>query len=274
MSIYNFSRSLYNLARFQSNRTVFQAGSDLDSVSGTNSNDILVSGDGTHALGGNGNDTYIVNSITNTITESLNGGTDTVLSAAPYALGNNLENMILTGNNNINGYGNSHNNWINGNSANNYLSGGDGNDRLAGKAGNDQLYGGEGKDTLIGGSGNDILIGNSGNDVLTGGEGFDQFLFHSPTEGIDRITDFNSSEGDKILVSCQGFSLDLVIGSLPENQFTIGSSATTESDRLIYDSSTGALFFDEDGSGALGQVQFATLASGLSLSSTDFSVFV
>ena len=284
MAPYTFSNLASRISSFKTHHTWLQAASNSDTLLGTDSNDILVGNSGNHSLvGGAGNDIYILNNTTNTIIESANAGTDTVLSSLTYALGNNLENLMLTGNNDINGYGNSLNNCIKGNSANNYLSGGDGNDLLNGQAGNDQLFGGEGNDTLLGGSGNDILAGNFGNDVLTGGTGFDQFMFDFPTGGIDTITDFNSSEGDKIMVSASGFGKDLVIGSLAPSQLAIVDSISPQASdnlgiadavRFIYDSSTGGLSFDADGSGSLAAVQFATLTPGLSLSSNDVCVFV
>ncbi|HEY9902061.1 MAG TPA: calcium-binding protein [Candidatus Sericytochromatia bacterium] len=284
MAPHTSSNLASRIASFRTHHAWLKAASNSDTLLGTDGNDILVTNSGNHTLvGGAGNDIYILNNTINTITESANAGTDTVLSSVSYALANNLENLILSGNNDINGYGNNLNNSIKGNRANNYLSGGNGNDRLKGEAGNDQLFGGEGNDTLLGGSGNDILTGNFGNDVLTGGTGFDQFMFDVPTGLIDTITDFNSSEGDKILVSASGFGTDLGIGRVASSQFAlVDSMAPQASDglgiadavRFIYDSSTGGLSFDADGSGALAAVQFATLTPGSSLSSNDICVFV
>nr|MDZ8210807.1 calcium-binding protein [Nostoc sp. ChiSLP03a] len=60
---------------------------------------------------------------------------------------------------------------------------------------------------------------------------------------------------------------------LQASQFTLGESATTSSQRFIYNSTTGALFFDRDGSaGAFTQVQFAELSAGLSLTNNNFVV--
>jgi Ca2+-binding RTX toxin-like protein len=52
----------------------------------------------------------------------------------------------------------------------------------------------------------------------------------------------------------------------------IGASAHAGTDHIIYNSSTGALSFDSDGSGAAHQVQFATLAPHLSLTASSFVV--
>ena len=70
--------------------------------------------------------------------------------------------------------------------------GGGGADTINGTAGADLLIGGGGGDQLLGAGGNDILIGGLGTDTLTGGTGAD--LFHN--DGVDKVTDFHSAEGD------------------------------------------------------------------------------
>ena len=52
----------------------------------------------------------------------------------------------------------------------------------------------------------------------------------------------------------------------------IGAAATSAEDRIIYDSSTGNLFYDPDGDGAQAQVQFAQLQTGLALTAADFLI--
>ncbi|MFM6248090.1 MAG: calcium-binding protein, partial [Dolichospermum sp.] len=128
-------------------------------------------------IGGLGNDIYVVDSATDTITEGANAGTDTIQSSVTYTIAAlaNVENLTLTGTAAINGTGNVGNNIITGNGANNILNGGAGTDTLIGGLGNDTLNGGDGIDTLIGGLGNDIFVFQFG---------------QSPVSGADRITDF------------------------------------------------------------------------------------
>ncbi|WP_417538287.1 Ig-like domain-containing protein [Marinomonas sp.] len=72
------------------------------------------------------------------------------------------------------------------------LDGGAGQDKLYGGGGDDFLLGGGGTDTLFGGDGNDVLRGDEGQDTMTGGAGQDLFILTD--DGVDTITDFNSSE--------------------------------------------------------------------------------
>ncbi|WP_019498509.1 DUF4394 domain-containing protein [Pseudanabaena sp. PCC 6802] len=127
-------------------------------------------------------------------------------------------------------------------------------------------------DRLTGGSGNDTLVGGVGSDTLSGGSGSDSFSFSSPSNGIDTITDFSVAD-DTISVSASGFGGGLVAGApITADQFAIGSAAVDASDRFIYNSTNGALFFDVDGTGSTAQVQIASLTRGLVLTNNDIFV--
>ncbi|MBD2531931.1 calcium-binding protein [Nostoc flagelliforme FACHB-838] len=136
----------------------------------------------------------------------------------------------------------------------------------------DLIVGSNGNDTLKGGLGNDILTGGKGNDSLIGEAGTDTFAFNNFNEGVDSIDDFNTTN-ELIRVSSAGFGGGLSSGTLEANKFTIGASATTSNQRFIYNSATGGLFFDLDGSGSGStQVQFAQLSGGLSVTEKNFVV--
>ena len=117
-----------------------------------------------------------------------------------------------------------------------------------------------GADTLSGEDGNDKLLGNAGNDVLTGGSGTDTFVFNTGG-GVDSITDFEGGT-DKIqlvqgLVNILGGKAVLNQGSFYAEAGAVGGADAD--DRLIYNTSTGDLYYDVDGSGARSAVKFATL---------------
>ena len=175
---------------------------------GTTGNNILDGGAGADAMsGGTGNDTYVVDNVGDTVTEGAGAGTDLVQSSIDYALGLNLENLLLTGVAAINGTGNSVANLITGNAGNNLLSGSGGNDTLSGGDGNDSLYGGSGDDVLIGGAGANVAYYDNPVDFYT--FGVDQY-------GVVTITDPYFSEGTDKLVGIQKANfngVDISIGS-------------------------------------------------------------
>ncbi|MEH2072343.1 MAG: DVUA0089 family protein [Nostoc sp.] len=163
-----------------------------------------------------------------------------------------------------------------GDALNNSIAGGSGNDNLNGAGGNDTITGGNGNDTLIGGTGNDLLVGGSGNDVLTGGDGADAYRFTAPSDRLDTINGFSGSGGDKIQISAAGFGGGLVAGSLTSDRFRSGAgitTANTTTQRFIYNTSTGALFYDADGSlGGSAPLQIAALSGSPALSNTNIAI--
>ncbi|MFM6403502.1 MAG: hypothetical protein ACKPGT_02160, partial [Microcystis sp.] len=137
------------------------------------------------------------------------------------------------------------------------------------------IIGSSNDDILTGTADNDTLIGGLGNDTLTGGAGGDQFTFNNLNEGIDTITDFLSSQGDKITVSAAGFGGGLAAGvAITTAQFVLGTTALNASNRLIYNIINGVLSFDADGTNILVPVQIATLSSKPTLTASDILVLV
>jgi len=187
-------------------------------LTGNAGNNILDGGAGFDILaGGRGNDTYIVDSTYDSIIENANEGTDTVKSFVNWTLGANLENLTLTGADNLSGTGNELDNVITGNSGNNSLYGGGGNDKLYGMAGDDSLWVNIQADSnssnylLDGGAVNDSLwinIQGANNGVtssLAGGSGVDS-LWVNIQENSNYATCLldGGTDSDSLWVNIQG----------------------------------------------------------------------
>lgn len=233
-----------------------------DTLYGGNGNDILNGGAGADTMRGNaGNDTYIVDNTGDKAIELAGEGTDLVKSSVTFTLGANVEKLTLTGATAINGTGNGLNNVIVGNSANN---------KLVGLGGADNLNGGGGNDTLIGGGGKDILTGGAGNDFFV-------FNYALGSTNIDTIKDF-SAVADTIRLENGIFTKLLTTGSLNAANYreSLTGNAVGANDFILFETDTGKLYYDADGSGAGAKVHFATVYSSgttpANLSAADFVV--
>ncbi len=226
-------------------------------IKGNSGNNVIDGGAGADLMiGGLGNDIYAVDNVGDYVYEDVGAGTDGVMASISYMLTANVEALTLTGSAAINGFGNALNNVINGNTANNFLDGAAGQDSLAGGAGNDTLSGGLGKDTLDGGAGADFFVFNA---TLS-------------TANIDRINSFTVVD-DTIYLAQSIFNAFGSVGAITSGAFNTTSAAIQADDRIIFNKSTGDLFYDADGSGGIAAVQFATLASLTgTLSAQDFIV--
>jgi Ca2+-binding RTX toxin-like protein len=254
-----------------------------DTILGYSGNDTLNGGGGSDVmLGGTGNDIYIVNVAgdrvfeTTTMTSGIDaGGVDTVKSDVSFSLavGTGLsfvEKLTLTGTAAINGTGNARANTLTGNGAANVLHGG---------SGQDVVVGGAGADRLFGDAGNDLLRGGLGNDVLWGGTGNDLFRFDTtPNTSTNRdvVRDFNVVADTIQLENAIFTRLRTTTGELNAAHFkSIASGGATDAnDYVVYNKSTGVLFYDASGgtNGPGDAVQIAVLGPGLALTHADFWV--
>lgn len=163
---------------------------------------------------------------------------------------------------------------LSGTATNDHIQGLGGTDQMTGLEGNDLLNGGYGNDRLNGNQGNDILLGGPGSDRFTGEDGQDRFsLYRSVTgnSGIDTLTDFVAGT-DRISVSKTQFQLTQNPGTLQDKAFVLGSTATQSSHRFIYESTSGDLYFDGDGSGSAAPVKIAQLLNAPALTRTGILV--
>ena len=250
--------SAYNdyLLGFDGNDVLYgNAGND--GLEGGAGGDVLNGGLGSDTMiGGLGNDTYIVDYSQDKVFEDASAGTDLVKSSIGFTLGANVEKLTLTGTAAVNGTGNGLANVITGNAAANTLKGNGG------------------IDTLRGAGGNDTLVGGSGSDTLDGGAGLDQFLFNAPlnaSNNVDRIVSFSVAD-DTIALDQTIFAQLTTLGTLAASAFHVGSSAHDLSDRIIYNSATGNIYYDADGIGPGAQVLFANVSAGAALTNADFFI--
>jgi Ca2+-binding RTX toxin-like protein len=235
-------------------------GAGNDSLNGLGGNDLLIGGAGTDSLsGGAGNDSYRIEDGLDLVYEAAGGGEDSVSASVSYRL-NSGASVELIGTTNAAGTG-----AID-------LAGNDYNNSIYGNAGNNALSGDGGSDNLVGLAGNDVLIGGGGNDVLRGGAGADEYRFVSNLNSgnVDSILDFSAAD-DTIVLDDAVFA-GLGLGGLAAGAFATGPAAADADDRIVYNSTTGALLFDADGNGAGAAIQFATLNAGLALTASDFTV--
>lgn len=159
----------------------------------------------------------------------------------------------------------------------NLILGTDGNDRFDGTAEIDYIYG------L---AGDDVFNNSPDRDILTGGAGRDTFNFQLEfieadgiailgfdPSSIDIIEDFVSGEdkigfkGEFVLSSP---SIVLADGNLVQGPGAIASDAN---DNFIFDSLSGALYYDADGNGSAAAQQFATLHGVTHLAASDIILY-
>ncbi|HVV94141.1 MAG TPA: CAP domain-containing protein [Hyphomicrobiales bacterium] len=153
------------------------------------------------------------------------------------------------------------------------LAAGAGNQTIVGTAGKDTLSGGAGNDALSGAAGADTIDGGAGRDHLWGGAGADSFVFDTAlgANNVDTISGF-AHGSDQIDLDHAIFGGIGSRGALKAGFFHAGTAAHDGNDHIIYDTHTGALFYDPDGTGADAEVQFATLARHPALTAADFMV--
>ncbi len=150
---------------------------------------------------------------------------------------------------------------------------------ISGTDSSNKLIGTSGADTIVAKGGADFLYGKGGSDALTGGTGMDKFVFDTRLDGsIDQIKDFKP--GEDVLYLDNAIFTKLGSGSLSSPgkiwgtnlEDGAGAKPDNSNDFLAYDSTTGNLSYDADGSGSGSAIVFAHLQTGLDLSAANFAV--
>ncbi|HNL35748.1 MAG TPA: tandem-95 repeat protein, partial [Agitococcus sp.] len=153
-------------------------------------------------------------------------------SDVSYTLPEGVDDLILTGTDNIEGTGNILDNQITGNVGDNILQGLEGNDTLLGMDGADVLLGGIGADNLDGGNGNDVLNGGTGGDTMIGGAGDDVYV-------VDDFADIVVEEVDNGTDTVQS-TVSYTLGNNVENLVLLGTDSLSGSGNELDNIITGA----------------------------------
>lgn len=157
-------------------------------------------------------------------------------------------------------------------------------ENLMGSAAGDRLYGNPfankldgrfGADLIAAGAGDDTLIGGSGLDTLTGAAGLDQFMLGTSATGADHVTDFNVAD-DTLQVSAAAFGGGLAagmnVGATGHFFANAGGVASGTLSQFLYDTSTGGLYWDADGTNAGVRQLIATLDNKALITTADILV--
>lgn len=138
----------------------------------------------------------------------------------------------------------------------------------------ESVIGGSKADALTGDGASNTFYGRLGKDVLEGKGGKDFFVFDSTLgkKHADTIADFKPKD-DTILLDHTVFT-SLGLGPLAGDAFVANATgeAADDTDRIVYNTSNGKLFYDADGLDGSAGIQFAVLTGKPVLTATDFEV--
>lgn len=297
-----YSTVSYNLTgRYVENLTLI--GHDAVNATGNSQNNILTGNDASNVLaGGGGADTADWSAATSALSVVLSasgGGTATATGIGTDTF-SSIENII----------GGSAADSLTGNALDNTIDGGGGIDRMTGLGGSDTyivdnsadkvieanvvgydtvrssvsfsvvgqyiealVLTGHGTTTATGNSQANDLTGNDASNVLVGGSGADSFIFNqvlNELTNVDTITDFNAA-ADTIKLDHTIFTGIASPGALSAAAFSTTPALADFDDRILYDSATGNLFYDQDGASTdHAAILFANLSNHVALTFSDF----
>ena len=175
-------------------------------------------------IGLGGNDIYRVSNAADQITETAGNGTnDRVITTLDFTLGAGDDIELFTTDNST------------------------GTDNL-------DLTGNEKAQTIVGNAGNNRLDGKGGSDLMNALGGNDTFVFSTAlgTGNIDQINGYNPADDQIELHQAVFTQVVQAPGTMLSGYFKANATgtATDANDRIIYNTTTGALSYDEDGNGA------------------------
>ena len=234
-----------------------------DHLYGGTGNDTLLGGAGDDAMhgdagadimyGGSGNDDYYVDDVNDFISETTvpgvdDGGTDRVYSTVSYTLSSFLERLVLL------------------------------ESAVAISAtGNAQV------NSIVGNSNANIISGGGGKDTLTGGLGADTFVL-GPANAANTVTITDFAAEDKFGITASDYGLSQGSGLVDNGSGALvldptwfatvtGTQGTVAGHgQFLYNTTTGSLMWDADGSGAVTGIALAKLQTGAVVTAGNFAI--
>lgn len=153
-----------------------------DGLRGYAGNDLIRGGDGANYLRGDeGNDSIVGGSGFDDINGNMGDDTSSGGLGDDWVVGGKDNDLLF------------------GDAGSDIVYGNMGADTCSGGEGDDVVRGGQANDSVSGGVGNDFVSGDRGDDTVSGGAGADLFNTFAGA-GLDRVTDFNLAEGDRVNV--------------------------------------------------------------------------
>lgn len=221
----------YSIERIRMTGTVrddtFNGGTGNDTLIGLGGADRFDGGGGANRLqGGTGNDTFVIDSIQDTLVELADEGSDTVESSINFTLQDNFENLTLLPPALI-ARGNALPNQLNGNELDNTLDGKAGIDTMAGSAGSDTYLVDRTSDSIV-----EFVFAGTSTDVVKSTANYtlpdnveDLFLF-----GAEAVRGTGNDAANKITGNAQenvldgGPGDDVLIGGAGNDTYLVNSS--------------------------------------------------
>lgn len=199
-------------------------------------NDTIDGGAGDDAMdGGAGDDTYYVDSGADTVNELAAGGTDTVIADSDYALGDNVENLVLIG------YGMTGT----GNDSANHITGTDGADVIDGAGGADTLDGGFGDDLYVLDDAGDVIVEGASGGIDTVQTSLSGYVLASNVENLTMTGMGQAGTGNALANSITGTDgsdtldgaggNDVLSGGLGDDAYVVDSAL----DQIVEGASAG-----------------------------------
>lgn len=148
-------------------------------------------------------------------------------------------------------------------------------DTILGNFAANSLRGNDGDDTISGGDGDDKISGGRGNDTVSGNAGKDTYYFSHALNGATNVDTIKGFSGIDLMQLSSSIFTKVGKGALPASAFWSNTTgkAHDATDRVIWETDTGKLYYDPDGTGAVAGTLFAVVTGNTgAINAGDFVI--